>query len=293
MTPKAAPKASGIAVVLAFLLCVGAVLLGRDAAIEFGALTGAQWIGPSIESLLATTVQTWMLPAGVVLAVVGVALVVLALVPRLRTHRPSGADGVWLRQRSRRVSTLGVGVAAVDRIASVLVGLLLSAVGAAAAAWQLDRLPPWAYDARRTVENWGLNEWASASWWPWALTAAALVSLLLGLRWIYAHRPRRRPSRLSTLADKHANVDLVSAARSAAAAFEAMPEISSATARVSDTRTTPVVRIFGDTGEFVSAQEDAVAAADRLRTQCLSALDGLAVEVQVLVDTGRTSKSSR
>jgi len=67
--PKAAPKASGVALVLALLLCGVAVILGRDALIDLGAVNGASWIGPAIDSVLSVTVQSWMLPAG---AAVGV-----------------------------------------------------------------------------------------------------------------------------------------------------------------------------------------------------------------------------
>ena len=283
--PKAAPKASGVALVLALLLCGVAVILGRDALIDLGAVNGASWIGPAIDSVLSVTVQSWMLPAGAAVGVLGIVLLLLALVPRLRTHRPSGTEGVWIKRGARRrVSSLGTAAAAADRVVTALTGLVLIALGAAAAAWQQDRLPTWASEARATVEAWQPGDWDSAGWWPWALLAVAVVLLVLGLRWLYAHRPRRQPSRTATLDDEHASVDLTSAARNAAAEFESMPGIGSATARVMGNPSTPVVRISGITDDPAPSTDAVVEKAERLRIRCASALDGLPVEVQVLVD---------
>lgn len=283
--PKAAPKASGVALVLALLLCGGAVILGRDALIDLGAVNGASWIGPAIDSVLSVTVQSWMLPAGAAVGVLGIVLLLLALVPRLRTHRPSGTEGVWIKRGARRrVSSLGTAAAAADRVVTALTGLVLIALGAAAAAWQQDRLPTWASEARATVKAWQPGDWDSAGWWPWALLAVAVVLSVLGLRWLYAHRPRRQPSRTATLDDEHASVDLTSAARNAAAEFESMPGIGSATARVMGNPSTPVVRISGITDDPAQSTDAVVEKAERLRIRCASALDGLPVEVQVLVD---------
>jgi hypothetical protein len=86
------------------------------------------------------------------------------------------------------------------------------------------------------------------------------------------------------LDDEHASVDLTSAARNAAAEFESMPGIGSATARVMGNPSTPVVRISGITDDPAPSTDAVVEKAERLRIRCASALDGLPVEVQVLVD---------
>lgn len=285
MIPRAAPKASTVAVILALLAVLVGIGFGREAAIEFGAVAEPAWIGPFIDSALDTTAQSWMLPVGIAVAVLGAILLISTVLPRRRTHKPSGTDGVWIGRRRGRVSSLGRGAAAFDRLATALVALVLVVVGAAAAAWQQNRLPGWAYDARSSVDSASPGDWDGSSWWPWALTACAVVFVVLGVRWLYSHRPRRQPSRTFTIADDHASIDVVSAARSAAAAFADMPEIDSARARVTDTATSRLVRIFGtaSVGDDRSA-DDVVAAAARLRTTCTDALDGVAVEVQVLLD---------
>lgn len=296
MIPKAAPKATGIAVVLALLLCLLGVIVGRDALIAFGAVTGTPWIGQAIDSVVSLTVATWMLPAGIAVGVVGLILLVLALLPRSRTHRRSDTEGVWLSRRPQRtrVSTMGRAAAAADRLGTALVGLVSIALGAAAAAWQRGVLPDGIHDARRTFDTWSPTEWDEQGWWQWTLAAIAVVAVLLGLRWLYAHRPRRQPAQLTSDTDEHASVDLSSAARHAAAEFASAPGIGSATARVVRLKGARVVRISGVADDSETPTEDLVTSAEQVRTMCSSALAGLTVDTQVLVDlVRRPAKSTR
>ncbi|WP_338887986.1 hypothetical protein [Rhodococcus sovatensis] len=286
MTPKAAPRATPIAVLLALALCVLGVILGRDALIEFGAISGTAWISSVTDTLVDSTVSSALLPIGIAIAVLGLILVVLALLPRQKTHRLSVSEGVWLGRRPgrTRVSSIGSGVAVFDRFATFVVGAVLIAVGAAAAAWQRGQLPDQVHEARRTFETWSPGSWADMAWWPWALTAAAVLTLAIGLRWLYAHRPRRQPARLVSENDEHASVDLVSAAQNAAAEFESTPGIASASGRVLDVKNKRVLRISGVTDSSGVAHEELVESAAHLRATCASALTGLAVDVQVLID---------
>lgn len=286
MTPKAAPRATPIAVLLALALCVLGVVLGRDALIEFGAISGTAWISSVIDTLVDSTVASALLPIGIAIAVLGLILVVLALLPRQKTHRLSASEGVWLGRRPgrTRVSSIGSGAAVFDRFATFLVGAALIAIGAAAAAWQRGQLPDQVHEARRTFETWSPSGWADMAWWPWALTAAAVLTLVIGLRWLYAHRPKRQPARLVSDSDEHASVDLVSAAQNAAAEFESTPGIASASGRVLDVKKQRVLRISGVTDSSGVAHEELLKSAAHLRSTCASALTGLAVEVQVLID---------
>ncbi|MDJ0393665.1 hypothetical protein QMK17_10020 [Rhodococcus sp. G-MC3] len=289
MIPKAAPKATGIAVVLALLLCVAGVIVGRDALIAFGAVTGSPWIGPALNSIVDLTVQTWMLPVGIAVGVVGLVLVVAALLPRSRTHRRSDAEGVWLSRRSGRthVSTMGRAAATADRLGTALFGLFLIALGTAAVAWQRDVLPDPIHDARRTFDTWSPSAWDQQGWWQWALAGIAVAAILLGLRWLFAHRPRRQRAQLTSDTDEHASVDLISAARHAAAEFAATPGIATATARVVEVKGSRLVRISGVADDSETPTADLVAAAASLRTMCASALTGLTVDTQVLIDRMR------
>lgn len=288
MIPKAAPKATGVAVVLAILLVIVGIICGRDALIEFGAVESEPWIGRSIDTMLDLTVQTWMLPAGIALCILGLILVVAAMLPRRRTHILSDSEGVWIRRPTRsRVSSVGRAAATADRLGTALFGILLSAVGTAAVAWQQDRLPSYVHDARRTVEGSAPTDWHDQQWWPWALTAATVVAVAIGLRWLYAHRPRRQPAVLTVDSDEHASVDLTSAARNVAAEFESTPGIGSATARVVQVRQSRVVRLSGIADDSETPTAELVESAARLRALSATALAGLAVETQVLITPRR------
>lgn len=96
--PVAAPAAGLVGVVLALLLIAAGVVLGRDVLIGTGAIDGAQWLPSAISWLDGLTAQQWMLPAGIGSAVVGLLLVIAAVKPRRRTHRPTSIDGVWMRK---------------------------------------------------------------------------------------------------------------------------------------------------------------------------------------------------
>lgn len=286
VSPKAAPRASAVAVVLALALCVVGVVLGRDASIEFGLVDGAPWIAPAIDWLLGVTVLGAMLPIGIVAAVIGLVLLVCAVLPRSRTHRPSGSDGVWIAKGSARVrsSSIGVGIAAVDRLVTALVGLVLGAAGLAAAAWERDRLPQFAHDARRTVESWNPAGWADTSWWPWALTGATVVVSVAGLYWLWAHRPRRAASLIGS---DDARVDLTSAAQNAAAALASSPGVDAASGRVVDTGTGRLLRISARASDAGTPSADLLASAVALRETCAGAMSGLEVDTQVLIQPGR------
>jgi hypothetical protein len=80
------------------------------------------------------------------------------------------------------------GVAAVDRVLALLLGLTLVALGAGAFAWQRDLLP----GATEETRLGPARDLAEQSWWPWALGGGALVLVLLALWWLAAHLRRGR-----------------------------------------------------------------------------------------------------
>lgn len=83
-------------------------------------------------------------------------------------------------------------VIAWDRVVTFLVGLLLVAAGLAGILWWLGTFPGWAQqlNADRALRL------AEEDWWPWAVGAAGIVLILVGLRWLAAHVPDRRVSNL-------------------------------------------------------------------------------------------------
>lgn len=108
-------------------------------------------------------------------------------------------------------------VAGAERIAVLLVGLALLALGAATVAWERDWIP----DAVDRLDVSALLDRTGESWWPWAVGLLGLVLVVLGLLWLRAHARRRSLGRLKlpgsgrggTLeADSGALVDTASAA---------------------------------------------------------------------------------
>lgn len=73
--------------------------------------------------------------------------------------------------------------AAVDRVATFVVALLLLAFGLLLIIWRLGR---W-LELPSTLNTSTVTDQMQLSWWPIALIAAGIVLALLGLRWLWAH----------------------------------------------------------------------------------------------------------
>lgn len=82
--------------------------------------------------------------------------------------------------------------AGTERVAVLLVGLVLLALGAAAAAWERDWIP----DAVDRLDLSVLLDRTDESWWPWAVGLLGLVLVILALLWLRAHARRRSLARL-------------------------------------------------------------------------------------------------
>jgi hypothetical protein len=84
-----------LAVALVAAGCVGI----RDVLVGVGWLSGAQWTPSVIDALDGAAPSTWLSAAGVVAGLIGVALMVLAVLPRRRTGFPlSATTAVYLRR---------------------------------------------------------------------------------------------------------------------------------------------------------------------------------------------------
>lgn len=86
------------------------------------------------------------------------------------------------------------GLRAWNRVAALVVGLALVAVGGGAVAWWHGDLTRWWPGAPERVEVSGLTP-PTDGWWGWALLGAGVVLVVLGLWWLLAHL---RGTRLST-----------------------------------------------------------------------------------------------
>lgn len=86
--------------VLALLLLALGVLLLRDALVAAGAFTGTPWLPSATTALQGSPPKWWLIPAGIVAAVLGLWLIVTALRPRSRkTLALTSRTGVFLHTR--------------------------------------------------------------------------------------------------------------------------------------------------------------------------------------------------
>jgi hypothetical protein len=80
------------------LIALGAVA-ARDVLVSSGAITGSPWIVAALNQLDGLTAQTWMSFAGIGVAALGVLLLLAAVKPRRRTHRPLIEADTWITPR--------------------------------------------------------------------------------------------------------------------------------------------------------------------------------------------------
>lgn len=114
MRPARQPTGSGpvgvVGPVLAVLLLAAGAVLVRDALVAAGALSGRSWLGAAAEGVRGSAPATWLVPAGAVVVLVGLWLVVTALRPRTRTAVPlTSQSGAFLHTRD--VARLAAGAA--------------------------------------------------------------------------------------------------------------------------------------------------------------------------------------
>ncbi|MFB1299333.1 DUF6286 domain-containing protein [Mycobacterium sp. pW049] len=94
LTPAAAHYVAVIAALL--LIALGAVGI-RDGIAAAGAITGPSWTRATIDWFDGQSAHGWMVPVGVILAVLGLASIIAALKPRRRKGIPvTGRTSVYL-----------------------------------------------------------------------------------------------------------------------------------------------------------------------------------------------------
>jgi len=177
---------------------------------------------------------------------------------------------------------------AVDRLACALAGAALVAGGLAAAAWARGDLPVPA-DSALSIPN--LDSVFDAFWWPYALGAAALVLIAVGVRWLLSHRPGQTPGPAplpGSTGTAPLTVDLNSAAAAAAASLSEHPHVRSASGHCRADRGQRVIEIDlkidprTDLGELTSAIDDT-------RRDLDTALAGVSFSSRILLSAARGS----
>nr|WP_314143655.1 hypothetical protein [uncultured Rhodococcus sp.] len=183
--------------------------------------------------------------------------------------------------------------ASVDRTSTAVVGLALIALGGGAIAWERGELP-----GRERLDAAFVDTAVDAGWWPWALGAAAIVLVLLGLWWLLAHLPRRSvgtvafASTVDSDVDGRLSVDLGTAARSAAKSLAAHEGVVSATGRSVSDRGQRVVEITATLDPAVTTLDKVAGAAAQTRNDIVTSLDGTPAAVRILLQCGKSRKQA-
>ena len=173
----------------------------------------------------------------------------------------------------------------IDRVAALVLGVLLLIVGAAMVIWTthlIDGTPVY-------LTAPGLVSASSTAWWPWAVTASGVVLVLLGLRWLATHRPARRAGSYtladSNLSEGYLSADLGSLADAAAAELREHPAIRSASGKAVIDRGKPSIHL-DVTAAGADTLAHAAAAADEVAATTVGMLgDAIAVQTRLHVNT--------
>jgi len=176
-----------------------------------------------------------------------------------------------------------------DRLAVLLVGLVLIVVGAGAILWQLATFS----QAPKSLTAPGLVHAGTQSWWPWAVGIGGAVLVLLSLRWLGAHVPGRKVHD-AKLAGSDATgkltVDLSALAAAAAEALAEAPGVRSATGKaVTDRgrRTLELIVTMEPTADLAAV----TAAADKVGADLNQALAEPAIATRVHLHTACRARS--
>lgn len=183
--------------------------------------------------------------------------------------------------------------ASLDRTSTAVVGLALIALGGGAIAWQRGKFP-----GRERIDATFVDTTIDAGWWPWALGAAAIVLVLLGLWWLLAHLPRRSVGTVAFAStpdsevDGRLSVDLTTAAKSAAKSLADHPGVVSASGRSVSDRGERVVEISATLDPAATSLDAVSAAAAQTRNDIVTSLDGTPAAVRILLQCGKSRKQS-
>lgn len=182
-----------------------------------------------------------------------------------------------------------------DRLVVALAGLVLAAAGALTAAWRTGWAARW-WPAGPAGDGWpeqlpatDVSGLVAQPWWPWACLGAAVVLVLLGLRWFVAQLPGRADRRLDLEgSDREGRLraDLGALADAAASDLAGHDAVRSASGRVVQAGRRRALDLVATVDPRTDVTEllGAVAASASRLEQAL----GTAVPVRVRVQVART-----
>ena len=76
----------------------------------------------------------------------------------------------------------------VDRLAALVFGLILLAVGAGLLVWNTHWIP----GTPQMITTRGLVTAAGTRWWPWAVAGVGILLVLIALRWLLIHTRKQK-----------------------------------------------------------------------------------------------------
>jgi len=175
------------------------------------------------------------------------------------------------------------GVLAWNRLATLLIGLLLIALGLAGILWWLDVPEGWP-QRLQTDPALALTD---DPWWPWALGGAGILLILLALRWLLAHIPDRAVSSLKlpgSSAEGRLEAKVRPIAAAAAESFASTPGVRSARGTIQCDRGQIVAKLRA-TIEQQADLATIAAAADRVSAELrqVTRRDDLVCQVNLAV----------
>lgn len=186
------------------------------------------------------------------------------------------------------------GVLGLDRTLAALLGLVLVAVGAAAAVWAAGWPPALARHLSGDLSTGPVTDVLQASWWAWVALLAGVVLALLGLWWLLAHVPRSGVGMLGLAGTRRTGrllIDPTAATRTAADVLEDARGVRSASGHV--------LRVGGHVVLELRAVVDAHADLPAVAAACDAVADDLhavvgreEVSTRVRLSVSRRSDSS-
>ena len=137
--PRALPAAAWLGPLAALVLVALGVVLGQEALSRWD-VVGTSWLGVALKDIDGMRAGTWTVPAGVVLVLLGLLLLVGTFKPRRRTHvRVDGDADLWMSPTA--LAALARDAAeGVPGVARVSVSASATAVKLRAAAEQPDQI---------------------------------------------------------------------------------------------------------------------------------------------------------
>lgn len=178
-----------------------------------------------------------------------------------------------------------------DRLAGIVVALTLVAVGLLLVDWKLDLL----LGLPSVLHVPGLLKTAALGWWPLFTAVLAVVLVLVGLRWLFAHLPRVHSSRAKlgeSSAEGRIRLDTGSVANATAAHIESETVLPEVHGRVREVRGHPLVQIDARCAVRTDVAE-VRERADQVTADIARAFPSGDIPLRVVVDAPRTRVRDR